>query len=248
MIRMQSAVDLCESLSFNKTLTFLDLSYNTIGSEGGTKLGRALLTNRSLTELHLKSNMIDPVACFTLCVGARECLSLTYLDVDCNPIGDAGGRILMTIPLICGSRLHVSAKECDFLVKSKQIILNRRDPVGKYELNLASDYGRAVLFDILDVVANHPSLVIKGFALSLENSGNWENIRLKKVPIKRSYMGPREIKEIENQKFIIKVSQNEDHIVELFNKYDEDGSGELNFHEFVALMNEFGISLTEKEV
>ena len=46
MIRMQSAVDLSDSLSFNSTLTYLDISYNTIGTEGGTTLGRALLTNK----------------------------------------------------------------------------------------------------------------------------------------------------------------------------------------------------------
>jgi len=248
MIRMQSAVDQCDSLCYNKTLTYLDLSYNSIGTEGGTTLGRALLTNTSLKELHLKNNMIDPVACFTICVGAREATSLAVLNIDGNPVGEAGGRSLMTLPLICGTRLIFSANECDFQLKSSKIILNRRDPVGKYELNMASDYGRAVLYDILDVVANHPSFIIKNFMLSQDNGVKWGNLILKKFPLKKPHLTAREIKEIENQKYILEVAQNEARISELFEQYDEDGSGELDANEFTGLMNEFGISLTEKEV
>ena len=73
-------------------------------------MGRALLTNKSLIEIHLKNNMIDPVGCFTICVGARETTSLRILNLDGNPIGEAGARALMTIPLVCGARLEFSAK------------------------------------------------------------------------------------------------------------------------------------------
>ena len=138
---MNSANDLCDSLCHNKTLTYLDISYNSIGSEGACTLGRALLTNNKLMELHIQNNLIDPVGCFTICVGARETSALRFLNLDGNPVGEAGARALMTIPLVCGARLTFSAKECDFQTKTSKIILNRREPVGRYELNMASDYG-----------------------------------------------------------------------------------------------------------
>ena len=247
MIRMQSACDLCDSLSYNKTLTYLDLSYNSIGSDGGCTLGRALLTNKSLIEIHLKNNMIDPVGCFTICVGARETTSLRILNLDGNPIGEAGARALMTIPLVCGARLEFSAKECDLGLESNKIILNRREPVGRYELNMESDYGRAVLYDIFDVVANHSSLIIKSFQLSLDGGSKWTDLKFKKIAQRKQFLTDREIKEVENQKYIEATAQHEDRIIELFNHYDEDGSGELDYHEFTDLLNEFGMSCTEKE-
>lgn len=247
MIRMDSAVDLCDSLSFNSTLTYLDVSYNTIGTDGGNTLGRALLTNKCLKKLIIKNNMIDPVACFTICVGARETSSLKYLDLDGNPIGEAGARALMTIPLICGGRLDFSAKGCDLTLKSNQIILNRRDPVGRYELNMKSDYGRAVLFDIFDIVANHPSLIVSSYSISQDEGKKWENLAFKKAVIKKESLTSRELKELARQKSIMEISQNEDQIIELFEKFDEDGSGELDAGEFAALLSEFGILCTEKE-
>jgi len=244
---MASGVDLCDSLSFNTTLTYLDISYNTIGSDGGNTLGRALLTNKCLKQLILKNNMIDPVACFTICVGARETTSLKFIDLDGNPVGEAGGRALMTIPLVCGGRLAFSAKECDFTLKSNKIILNRRDPVGKYELNMQSDYGRAVLFDIFDVVANHPSLIVSSFSVSQDGGKKWDDISFKKVVIKKESMTSRETKEVQRQKYICDLAKNEERISELFEKFDADGSGELDAGEFAELLSEFGILCTEKE-
>ena len=36
MIRLDGAADLCNSLKINTTLTYLDLSFNALGSIGGT--------------------------------------------------------------------------------------------------------------------------------------------------------------------------------------------------------------------
>ena len=112
---------------------------------------------------------------------------------------------------------------------------------------MSSDYGRAVLFDILDIVANHASLIVKAYSISHDEGKKWENITFKKIAAKKELLTPREIQEIERLKYIESVSQNETKIIELFMQYDEDNSGELNYQEFVALMNEFGITLTEKE-
>ena len=48
MIRMEGALELCNSIAISNTLTHLDISFNAIGREGGIALGTALLDNKVL--------------------------------------------------------------------------------------------------------------------------------------------------------------------------------------------------------
>lgn len=48
MIRLDSANQLCQSVRVNKSLTYLDLSYNALGTEGGLILGSSLIENKCL--------------------------------------------------------------------------------------------------------------------------------------------------------------------------------------------------------
>ncbi|KAJ1421524.1 hypothetical protein B484DRAFT_305777, partial [Ochromonadaceae sp. CCMP2298] len=72
MIRLEGAADLCQSLSINRTLTYLDLSFNSLGSMGGIALGDALQENSVLKTLSVANNGIDSVACLTICAGVLE--------------------------------------------------------------------------------------------------------------------------------------------------------------------------------
>lgn len=51
MLRLDGAVDLCSSLSENATLTYLDLSFNSLSSNGGIALGNALQDNVHLVTI-----------------------------------------------------------------------------------------------------------------------------------------------------------------------------------------------------
>ena len=51
MIRLDSANQLCDAMRVNRTLTYLDLSYNALGTEGGLRLGSSLLENKTLKVL-----------------------------------------------------------------------------------------------------------------------------------------------------------------------------------------------------
>ena len=46
MIRMEGALELCNSIAISNTLVHLDISFNAIGREGGIALGTALLDNK----------------------------------------------------------------------------------------------------------------------------------------------------------------------------------------------------------
>lgn len=76
-----------ESLAKNTSLTYLDLSYNSFGHDGGLALGDAIISNRTLKTLLISNNGIDATACFTICVGVIENLALTKLSLNGNPIG-----------------------------------------------------------------------------------------------------------------------------------------------------------------
>jgi Ran GTPase-activating protein (RanGAP) involved in mRNA processing and transport len=110
MIRLEGAEVLCDSIRANRTLTHLDLSYNALGRSAAQVLGAALMHNnvrprttchvqtvkspsgpypsQVIREINVAQNGIDAVGCFALCVGARENLSLHFLNLDGNPLGE----------------------------------------------------------------------------------------------------------------------------------------------------------------
>ena len=123
MIRMAGAMALGESIQYTRTLLHLNLSFNSIGRKAANVLGGALLENKSLEELILSNCSIDVVGCFTLIVGIREHKKIKWVDLDGNPIGEQGGRMLMKLAKINGSRVKFSTNRCDFAIKSSDVIL-----------------------------------------------------------------------------------------------------------------------------
>ena len=118
MIRLDSANQLCDAMRVNRTLTYLDLSYNALGTEGGLRLGSSLLENKTLKVLQSKTlnfesqqtcccsqsllvahNSLDSIACTTICAGVLENEGLVKLVLDGNPIGEEGAKTLM----VCAS-------------------------------------------------------------------------------------------------------------------------------------------------
>lgn len=109
MIRMDGACSLSESLASNHHLMFLDLSYNSLGQHGGELIGKSLLSNRVLKTLLLSNNAIPASGCCAICVGIERNLSLEYVNLDGNPIGEEGAKMLMQLPYTCGKRVKISA-------------------------------------------------------------------------------------------------------------------------------------------
>ena len=95
MLRLDGAADFCNSLKTNNTLTYLDLSFNSLGNVGGIALGDALQDNKVLKTLFISNNSIDSMACLTICAGILQNENLTFCAFDGNPIGEVGARALM---------------------------------------------------------------------------------------------------------------------------------------------------------
>jgi Ran GTPase-activating protein (RanGAP) involved in mRNA processing and transport len=77
-----------------------------------------------LKVLNIANNGIDTIGCFTLFVGLRENKSLSEINIDGNPIGEQGARILMKTVAYEGHRLKISANNCDFNIKSSNSKFN----------------------------------------------------------------------------------------------------------------------------
>jgi hypothetical protein len=164
MLRLDGACALASSIAFNNHLTYLDLSYNGLGREAGELLGNALLTNQSIESLLLMNNNLNYSACFTLCVAVEENHSLKRLQLDGNPIGEGGGRILMSIPSTVGGRVKVTATGCNVLIKDIDSKFDMTSPDGMYELDMTSPYERAISYKLLRLIASHETYVFHRFA------------------------------------------------------------------------------------
>jgi Ca2+-binding EF-hand superfamily protein len=164
MLRLDGACALASSLAYNQYLTYLDLSYNGLGRDAGELLGSALLTNQTIERLLLMNNNLNFSACFTLCVAVEENHSLKRLQLDGNPIGEGGGRILMTIPSSVGGRVKVSANGCNILIKDQTSKFDITSPDGVYELTMSHPYERAIAYKLLRLIASHETYVFHRFA------------------------------------------------------------------------------------
>lgn len=167
MIRLDSAVSLTSSLGSNLYLRYLDLSYNSLGERGGEYLGKSLLTNNTLQTLLVNHNNLTSAACFTICVGIEENYTLKRVNLDGNPIGEAGAKSLTQIPVTVGGRVKVSASGCNLEVKyDKDRLFNPYDPCGSYALNCEDCYHRAIAFKILRTLASNPGYTTLLFSWS----------------------------------------------------------------------------------
>jgi len=145
MIRLDGAVDFCSSLAINETLTYLDLSYNSLAQDGGIMLGVAIEDNHALETLIIANNAIDAIACFTICVGIISNLTLKKVVFDGNPIAEQGARALMLVPMHAGGRVELSAAKCNVTMKDPRCWFDFTAPCRSYDLDLSDGFERAVV-------------------------------------------------------------------------------------------------------
>jgi Ran GTPase-activating protein (RanGAP) involved in mRNA processing and transport len=113
MIRLDGAVTFASSLRFNSSLTYLDVSYNSLGQQGGEMLGDALIDNKVLRTLNAGGNSFNATACFTICVGIEENYVIRNVVLDNNSIGVQGAKALLELPSTVGNRVRISAERCN---------------------------------------------------------------------------------------------------------------------------------------
>lgn len=256
MIRLDSAVEMASSLAANKTLTHLDLSYNSFGAEGGKALGDALIDNRSIKELLIANNNITAVACFTICIGIQENLALRYVSVNGNPIGEAGAKALMQVPTATGNRVTVSARGCNTQLRDDKCWFDQKYPCRKYELDLSDPFERSIGFQVLRVAANHQTYILQDVTYQeppasknsrppppqpLSLTQIVTNDKINHFPEKQKLL-------YENLKLLRDASSDIGTARALFEQADADGSGEIDKNELMGLLPQLGIHISESQV
>ncbi|GMH33627.1 hypothetical protein BSKO_01461 [Bryopsis sp. KO-2023] len=94
-IKSEGAKHLARGLMSNATLHKLNLSWNGLENDGVTALGEMLMMNLGIKELNLISTRAGAEACLIISEGLKANDILETLYMDGNPIGDAGARHLM---------------------------------------------------------------------------------------------------------------------------------------------------------
>jgi Ca2+-binding EF-hand superfamily protein len=271
MIRMDGASALASSVAGNTFLTYLDVSYNALGKVAGEVLGCALMKNRALKTLHLMNNGLNHTACFAICVAIEENMTLRNVKLDGNPIGEGGGRVLMQIPLMIGSRVKVTAAGCNFLIKDIDSKFDMTAPDGFYELDMQRPYERAIAFKLLKLVASRPAYVFTRFAYlapgqkpvfpaasapsknttSLAQEAvhsipmNARSVKLVKVlsQVQLDSFDDQQRETLSALRAVEKSASDVELAQKLFEQYDEDKSGALDRTELYKLLMDVGLRL-----
>lgn len=250
MVRMEGAVDISNSLRGLKNLIHLDISFNSFASEAGGVLGNALLDNRVLEELLVSSNNLEGTATFAICVGARESKSLKYLNIDGNPIGEAGARILMTLPVSRGNTLKFSARDCDVAIKYPNCLYNSTAPAGDYRLDLSNPYQQAVCLDLLDAVAKNSSYHFGDcrYFEKIDDVKNYNQLVFSHFsePISVKHITLRSKREVTDLAINMQVSEDIEACRQRFFDFDTENKGELSTNQFFSLIDDLGFVFTHK--
>jgi hypothetical protein len=186
------------------------------------------LSSQVLEELLISNNSIDSMACFAICVGIREGRSVRYLNIDGNPIGDAGARVLMRLPASCGSRLTFTARNCDLSMKQSGSWfdstgaspplpsphplppLSLPDPVCKeVPLDMSNPYDLAVMYEILDLIARHPSYQFSRVQYGEDlQTKNWQDMNFLYLEETNTSFSAAETETLKKLKRTVEISEN----------------------------------------
>jgi Ran GTPase-activating protein (RanGAP) involved in mRNA processing and transport len=150
-IRLDSAIALAESLESNQTLKVLLLAYNSFGDMPSQILGRALKTNKSLIELDLESNSLNPKAATVLANAISFNETLLRLNINGNTLGKIGAQAL--VAAIQRSSTETRKLQVSFVNcdcnKVDDNIFSAANPHGTWKMNLREPYGQMVAAECL---------------------------------------------------------------------------------------------------
>lgn len=250
MMRLDSAVQFAQALAVNESLTFLDVSYNAFGNDAGCALGDALLDNKTIRTLLISNNGIDSKACFTICIGIQENLGLTKCNMDGNPIGEAGAKALMVLPSVVGTRVNVSANNCNTNIRDPTFWFDQNYPCAEYELHLNDPFERAVCYMLLGLVACHQTLIISRvyFESMVRGQKKIEKLDLIQETFtdKCKFLDENQLAVLQNLYALQAAANNTEEAVALFHKYDADESGALDKGELKLVLEDFGMYVVYK--
>eukprot|EP01038_Epipyxis_sp_PR26KG_P006330 gene6330-8716_t len=251
-IRLNSAIKLTSALALNSTITYLDLSSNGLGWAAGEVMGDSILENKVLKTLIVSNNNFTSTSCLSICVGMTQNLAMKSVNINENPIGPIGAKTIMQISIEVGSRVNISAANCNTIATDSRCWYDPSQPCREYELNLDKPYDRAVAFHVLHVVATHSTFILvkseyeaPGVAV-----GRGECLELVQIMMsdKEQFFDEEQANILKGLRFLQKAAANEQLGTKLFYQADTDGSGKLDKEELKVVLDDIGFHIDEERL
>ena len=95
-------------------------------------VGQSLIENTKLLHLDIRNNGITPQAGFCIAVALRQNVCLKKIDLSGNPLGEIGGKTLMSLPMDLGDRLDLIMDGCNFKNQDDKCWFDPEGPSGLY--------------------------------------------------------------------------------------------------------------------
>lgn len=150
-IRKESAEALGEALRYNKTLTTLKLAQNAFSDVASQQIGDSLAINESLTHLDLSFNAVTPSAAMVLANAFKTNAGLTQLNLDGNYLGKRGAESL----LAAMRRAQTTDRYLHISIANCDVdtktpdLFDPIEPTGRYVLDMTTPYARMVAAELL---------------------------------------------------------------------------------------------------
>lgn len=249
-IRLKSAVVLTSSLAFNNTVTYLDISCNGLGWAAGEVLGDALMENRTLQTLIASNNNFSSTSIMSICIGIAENIAMKRVDLNENPIGIAGARAILQLSMVVGSRVTVSATNCNTIVNDERCWYDPDQPCKEYELDLSRAFDRAVAFHLMQTIANHSTYVFEYVTLEESGARQPKSLNLKQVLFsdREKYFDAEQVQLLAGLRRLKDAASNVELGTQLFHEADADDSGKLDKFELQTVLKEIGFEIDEEQL
>jgi hypothetical protein len=166
---------LAAALSTNKSMSSINLAANALRDDGGQHIAACLLGNQSLREIFLSLNNIGGKTCFIFSKVLRMHPCMERLDLNDNPLTEAGARSIFRT-ILRGLRCFVMMQNCTF--NTTEGLFNHSNPSldSPYSLNLAQPYQVAILSELINMANSNKSGSFTGLSYKQNDKDNKEQV------------------------------------------------------------------------
>ena len=159
---------------------------------------------------------------------------------------------MQLLPTIVGSRVLVSARNCNLSIRDANNWFDTTSIVRTYDLDLANPFERSVGIVISYLLPSHQTYVLAHGEYFDPEKREWVDLQLKELVDKESYklkpIDPEQLKLIEGLINVREATRDIQKAVALFEEVDVDGSGQLDEEEFGALLKMMGMDSQREKV
>lgn len=156
------------------------------------------------------------------------------------------------LPTIIGSRVTVSARNCNISIRDSKNWFDTSALIRKFDLDLSDPFNRAVAIILTYVIPSHQTYIVANSEYFDPGRNEWISLELKDTIDKEYYkhkiLDEEQTRVIDGLKRVLDTTKDINKAVSLFREMDEDGSGELDEEEFGKLMEAIGMDVDENKV